>query len=50
MLNRLPVVSVDVNGTVELMTVEIKVDGDNTEMFKMIFNIIVLQSEISNFM
>ena len=36
---------------VELMTVEIRiVDGEDTEMFKMIFYIIVLETEISNFM
>ena len=51
MLHKLPVVSVDIYDTVELMTVEINVDnGANTEMFKMIFNIIVLETEISNFM
>ena len=50
MFNKLPVVSVDIDDTVELMTVEIRVeDGENTEMFKMIFNIIVLETEISNF-
>ena len=51
MLNKLPVVSIDIYGTVELMTAEIRVeDGEDTEMFKMIFNIIVLETEISMFM
>ena len=51
MLNKLPVVSVDINDTVELMTVEIRVEDDkDTEMFKMIFNIIVLETKISKFM
>ena len=51
MLNKLPVVSVDIDDTVELMTVEIRVeDCEHTEMFKMIFNIIVMETEISNFM
>ena len=51
MLNKLPVVSVDIDDTVELMTVEMRVeDGGDTEMFKMIFSIIVLETEISNFM
>ena len=51
MLNKLPVLFVDIDGTVELMTVEIRVeDGADTEMFKMIFHIIVLETEISNFM
>ena len=51
MLNKAPVVSVDKDDTVELMTVEITVeDGEDTDMFKVIFNIIVLNTEISNFM
>ena len=51
MLHKLPVVSVDIYDTVKLMTVEISVeDSADTEMFKMIFNIIVLETEISNLM
>ena len=51
MLHKLPVVSVDIYDIVELMTVEISVeDGTDIDMFKMIFNIIVLETEISNFM
>ena len=51
MLNKLPVVFVDNDDTVELITVEITVeDGTDTEMIKIICNIIVLQTEISNFM
>ena len=51
MLNKLPVVLVDKDDTVELITVEITVeDGEDTEMIKVICNIIVLQTEISNFM
>ena len=51
MLNKLPVVSVDIDDTVELMTVEIRVeDGEDNEMFKMMFKIIVLGTKISNFM
>ena len=51
MLHKLPVVSVDIYDIVELMTVEINVeDGADTEMFKIIFNIIVLETDISNFM
>ena len=51
MLHKLPVVSVDIYDIVELMTEEISVeDGIDTDMFKMIFNIIVLETEISNFM
>ena len=51
MLNKLPIVSVDKDDTVELIPVEITVeDGENTEMIKIICNIIVLQTEISNFM
>ena len=51
MLHKLPVVSVDIYDIVELMTVEISVaDGTDTDMFKMIFNIIALETEISNFM
>ena len=50
MLNKLPVVSVDIDDTVEFMTVEIRVeDGEDTEMFKMIFNIILMETEITNF-
>ena len=51
MLNKLPVVSVDIDDTVEIMTVQIRVeDGEGTEMLKMMFNRIVLETEISNFM
>ena len=51
MLHKLPFVSVHIYDIVELMTVEISVeDAADTEMFKMIFNIIVLETEISNFM
>ena len=51
MLNKLPVVFVDKHDTVELITVEITVeDGEDTEMIKIISNIMVLQTEISNFM
>ena len=51
MLNALPVVFVDKDDTVELITVEISVeDGKDTKMIKIICNIIVLQTEISNFM
>ena len=51
MLNKLPVVFVDKDDTVQLITVEIPVeDGEDTEMIKIICNIIVLQTEISNFM
>ena len=51
MLNKLPVVFVDKDDTVELITVEsIVEDGEDTEMIKLICNIIVLQTEISNFM
>ena len=50
MLHKLPVVSVDIYDIVELMTVEISVeDGTDTDMFKMIFNILVLETEIFNF-
>ena len=50
-LNKLPVVFVDKDDTAELITVEITVeDGEDTEMIKIICNIIVLQTEISNFM
>ena len=42
---------VDKDDTVELITVEIKVeDGEDTEMIKIICNITVQQTEISNFM
>ena len=51
MLNKLPIVFVDKDDTVELITVEMTVeDGEYTEMIKIICNIIVLQIEISNFM
>ena len=51
MLNKLPVVFVDDGDTVELITVEITVEhGGDTEMIKIICNIIVLQTEISNCM
>ena len=50
MLNKLPVVFVDDGDAVELITVEITVEySANTEMMKIICNIIVLQTEISNF-
>ena len=43
--------SVAIDDTVELITVEIRVeDGEDTETFKMIFNITVMETEISNFM
>ena len=46
MLHKLPVVSVDIYDTVELMTVEICVeDGTDTDMLKMIFNMIVLETK-----
>ena len=51
MLNKLPVVFVDKDDTVGLITVEIAVeDGEDTAMIKVICNIIVLQTDISNFM
>ena len=51
MLNKLPLVFVDTDDTVELITVRITVeDGADTEMVKIICNIIVVQTEISNFM
>ena len=51
MLNKLPVVSVDIDDTVELMMVEIRVeDAEDAEIFKMIFNIMVMETEIFNFM
>ena len=51
MLNKLPVVFVDKDDSAELITVEVTVeDGEDTEMIKIICNIIVLQTEISNFM
>ena len=50
MLNKLPVVFVDNGDTVEWITVEISVEhGADTEMMKIICNIIVLQTDISNF-
>ena len=50
MLNTLPVVFVDNGDTVELITVEITVEHSaDTEMMKIICSIIVLQTEISNF-
>ena len=51
MLCKLPVVSVDMYDIVKLMAVEISLeDGTDTDIFRMIFNIIVLETEISNFM
>ena len=51
MLNKLPVVFADKDHAVELITVEITVeDGEDTAMIKIIYDIIVLQTEISNFM
>ena len=51
MLNKIPVVYVDKDDTVNLITVEITVeDGKDTEMIKIIFNIIEVETEISNFM
>ena len=50
MLNKLPVVFVDNGDTVKLITVEITVEhGADTETMKIICNIIVLQTDISNF-
>ena len=50
MLNKLPVGFVDYDDTVELITEEITVEhGADTEIIKIICNIIVLQTEISNF-
>ena len=50
MLNELPVVFVDDGGTVELITVEITVEHSaDPEMIKIICNILVLQTEICNF-
>ena len=50
MWNTLPVVFVDDGDTVELITVEITVEhGTDTEMMNIICNIIVLHTEISNF-
>ena len=50
MLNKLPVVFVDDGDTVELITVEITVEHSaDTEMMKIICNVIVLQAEIFNF-
>ena len=50
MLNELPVVFVDDGDTVELITVEITVQhSTDPEMNKIICNILVLQTEISNF-
>ena len=50
MWNKLPVVFVDNGDTVELITVEITVEhGADTEMMKIICNIIVMQTEISIF-
>ena len=51
MLNKLPVLVVDKDDTVEVISLEITVqDGEDTEMIKIICNIIVLNTEISNFM
>ena len=50
MFNKLPVVFVDNGDTVELITVEITVEHSaDPEMMKIICNITVLQTEISNF-
>ena len=50
MLNELPVVFVDDGDTVELITVKITVEHSaNPEMIKIICKILVLQTEISNF-
>ena len=49
MLNELPVVFVDDGDTVELITVEITVQHSaDPEMIKIICNILLLQTEISN--
>ena len=50
MLNELPVVFVDDCDTVELITVEITVEHSaDPKMIQIICNILVLQTEISNF-
>ena len=50
MLNELPVVFVDDSDTVELITVEITVQHSaDPVMIEIICNILVLQTEISNF-
>ena len=50
MLNELPVVFVDDGDTVELVTVEITVEHSaDPEMINIICNILVLQTELSNF-
>ena len=50
MLNELPVVFVDDDDTVELITVDITVEHSaDAEMIKIICNILVLHTEISNF-
>ena len=50
MLNELPVVFVDDGDTVELITVEITVEHSaDPEMINIICNILVLQTDISNF-
>ena len=50
MLNVLPVVFVDDGDTVELITVEITVEHSaDPKMIQIICNILVLQTEISNF-
>ena len=50
MLYELPVVFVDDSDTVELITVEITVQhSTDPEVIKIICNILVLQTEISNF-
>ena len=50
MWNELPVVFVDDGDTVELISVEITVQHSaDPEMIKIICNILVLQTEISNF-
>ena len=50
MLNELPVVFVDDGDTVEIITVEITVQHSaDPEMIKIICNILLLQTEISNF-
>ena len=50
MLNELPVVFVDDGDKVELITVELTVEHSaDPEMIKIICNIMVLHTEISNF-
>ena len=50
MLNKLPVVFVDDGDTVELITAEIIVEHSaDPEMIRIIYSIMILQTEISNF-